>query len=405
MENNQLSESSADSFVPFFSHPLTTTHNRTMSDEFIPVNIPDLSGNEEKYVSECVRTGWISSFGSFVTRFEEGMAKLAGRKHGIAVSNGSDALELAVRALNIGEGDEIIVPAFSIISCTQAIVYNKAVPVLVDCDPENFNMKVEDLEGLITERTKAIMVVHTYGFPVDMDPVMELAKKHNLKVIEDAAEMHGQTYKGRPCGSFGDISTFSFYPNKHITTGEGGMVVVDDDKLNERCLLLRNLAFTPRRFVHEELGWNMRISNMQAALGVAQLERVDQFIANKREAGAYYTKEFQDLQDKLQLPVEKTDFADNIYWVYPLVLKDNVKVDAKEIMSRLGKKKIGSRPFFYSMHMQPVYHKMGLFTGKESFPVSEKISERGFYIPIGTAITKEQQARVVKALKEVMAEL
>lgn len=333
------------------------------------------------------------------------MSKFVGRKYGVAVSNGSDALELAIRALRIGKGDEVILPTFSIISCSQAIVYNGATPVVVDSDPVTFNMKVDEIEKVITERTKAIMVVHTYGYPVDMDPVLELAKKYNLKIIEDAAEMHGQTYKGKPCGSFGDISTFSFFPNKHVTTGEGGMLVMDDPELRQRCDLLRNLGFTARRFVHEELGWNMRISNIQAALGVAQLERVNSFIDIKRETGRYYTEQLQSLSDKLELPILKTEYSENIFWIYPLVLKDHVKADAIEVMKRLASKKIGTRPFFYSTHKQPVYIKMGIFTGNESHPVSERISERGFYIPMGTGITREIQDKVIAALKEVLADL
>uniref|UniRef100_A0A7S1KN62 Uncharacterized protein n=1 Tax=Percolomonas cosmopolitus TaxID=63605 RepID=A0A7S1KN62_9EUKA len=376
------------------------------NDNYIDVNIPDLTGNEKKYLAECVETGWISSFGPFIERFEKEMAQLAGRKHAVALSNGSDALELAVRALGIGNGDEIIIPDFCIISCSQAVVYNQATPVLVDCHPDTFNMNVNQIESKITERTKAIMVVHTYGFPVDMDPVLELAKKYNLKIIEDAAEMHGQTYKGKPCGSFGDISTFSFYPNKHVTTGEGGMVCVDDDELLKRCQSLRNLCFSPRRFVHDDLGWNMRMSNMQAAIGCAQMERVHDFIKVKRRAGRYYTEKLQDLQDKVQLPITSTDYADNIYWVYPLVLKDTVKVDAIEVMKRFQALGVGTRPFFYSQHKQPCFIKRGLFTGEETdYPVGARISDRGFYIPIGTAITQEQQDRVIEVMKKVFAEL
>ena len=260
--------------------------------KFIPVNEPDLSGNEKKYLQECIDTGWISSEGPFIERLESGLCQQTGRIHSFAVCNGSAALELAVKAVGIKPGDEIIMPTFTIISCALAVVRTGAVPVYVDADSQtwNMNMKVEDIKPLITERTKAIMAVHIYGLTVDMDPLLEIAKKHNLKVIEDAAEVIGQTYKGKPCGSFGDISTFSFYPNKHITTGEGGMVLTDDPKVAERCSSLRNLCFgRTDRFIHEDLGWNFRMSNLQAAVGVAQLERLNQTI-QKKEKLASFTK-------------------------------------------------------------------------------------------------------------------
>ena len=257
----------------------------------IPVNEPLLDGNEKKYLVECIDTGWISSEGPFVERFEEQFAARVKRRYGIAVCNGSAALDVAISALGIGSGDEIILPTFTIISCAAAIVRAGAVPVVVDCDPLSWNMDVNLIEANITARTRAIMVVHIYGFPVDMDPVLALAQKHGLKIIEDAAQMHGQTYKGKPCGSFGDISTFSFYPNKHITTGEGGMVVVDEPELAERCRSLRNLCFkTGKRFEHDELGWNFRMSNLQAAVGLAQLERLDEFVERKRQMGQRYTQ-------------------------------------------------------------------------------------------------------------------
>lgn len=367
----------------------------------IPVNEPLLNGNEKKYLNECIDTGWISSEGPFVQRFEQQLAARVGRKYGIAVCNGSVALDVAIAALEIGHGDEIILPTFTIISCAAAIVRSGAIPVVVDCDFDTWNLDVSQIEAKITSKTKAIMVVHIYGLPVDMNPLLSLAEKYGLKVIEDAAEMHGQTYRGRPCGSFGELSTFSFYPNKHITTGEGGMIVTDDQQLAERCYSLRNLCFQPqKRFIHEELGWNFRLSNLQAAMGVAQLERLDEFVAKKRQMGQLYTKLLSN-HPSLQLPVPQTDYATNIYWVYGIVLKDNVPFDAKEAMHRLSEYKIGTRPFFWSMHEQPVFQKMGLFQG-ECYPVAETIARRGFYIPSGLALTNEQIERVAQAVLEVL---
>lgn len=367
----------------------------------IPVNEPLLDGNEEKYLVECIRSGWISSEGPFIQQFESRFASIAGRKYGIAVSNGSVALEVSAAALGIGPGDEVIMPAFTIISCAAAIVRQGATPVLIEADPVTWNMDINLVEERITPRTKAIMVVHIYGLPTDMAPVLHLAEKYGLKIIEDAAEAHGQTYQDQPCGSFGDISTFSFYPNKHVTTGEGGMILTDSDALAERCRSLRNLCFQPgKRFVHEELGWNFRMSNLQAALGVAQLERLDEFVSIKRRMGARYTELLKGTPG-IQLPLEKTRYADNIYWVYGLVLDDALPFDGNDAMARLNELGVGTRPFFWSMHEQPVFRTMGLFAG-ERYPVAERIARRGFYVPSGMALTDEQIERVAAAVKEIL---
>lgn len=372
-----------------------------MSDDFIAVNTPLLAGNEKKYLLECVRTGWISSEGPFVGRFEEDMAKRVDRQAGVAVCNGSVALDVAVAALDIGPGDEVIMPAHTIISCAAAVFRTGALPVVVDCDPNTFNMRVEDVEARVTPRTKAIMVVHIFGLPVDMDPILKVAERHGLKIIEDAAEMHGQTYKGRPCGSFGDVSTFSFYPNKHVTTGEGGMIVTDDPAVAERCRSLRNLCFQPkRRFVHEELGWNFRITNLQAALGCAQLEQLDGFVKRKRRMGSLYTDLLEGTEG-IQLPLRSTDYAENIYWVYPIVLDDRIPFDAIEMMARMSRLGIGTRPFFYPIHKQPVFLKAGLFDA-ENHPVAERIGDRGFYVPSGMALSEREIRRVVDSVKTAL---
>jgi perosamine synthetase len=341
---------------------------------FIPVNEPLLDGNEKKYLLECIDTGWISSEGPFIKKFEDGVAAQVGRKHGIAVCNGTAALDVAIAALRLKPGDEVIMPTFTIISCIGEIVRAGAKPVLVDSDPVTWNM----------------------------DPILELAARHGLKIVEDAAEMHGQTYKGRPCGSFGDLSIFSFYPNKHITTGEGGMVLANDDALAEDCRSLRNLCFQPpRRFVHERLGWNYRMTNLQAALGVAQLERLEEFVGRKRAMGKRYTKALSSLS-QVQLPLPATNYADNIYWVYGMVLHDDVPFDAIEAMNRLAKLGVGTRPFFYPMHQQPVLREMGLFKG-EAYPVAEKLADRGFYIPSGMALNEDQMDSVIERVREVLS--
>lgn len=367
----------------------------------IPVNEPLLDGNERIYLEECVRTGWISSEGPFIGKFETGISQRVGRKYGIAVANGSAALDIAVAALRLERGDEVIMPSFTIISCAAAIVRSGATPVVVDCDPLTWNMTADHVAAAITSRTRAIMVVHIYGLPVDMDPILALAERYGLAIIEDAAEMHGQTYRGRPCGSFGTISTFSFYPNKLITSGEGGMLVTDDPELAERCRKLRNLCFEPtRRFVHDEIGWNYRMTNMQAAVGLAQLEKLDRTLQRKRQIGRRYTEALSG-GCKLQLPVGSTEYAESIYWVYAVVLDDSVPFDAFEAMEKLRKVNIGSRPFFWSMHEQPVFRRMGIFEGV-SCPVSERISRRGFYPPSGVALTDSQIDRVACELVKIV---
>lgn len=372
--------------------------------DFIPVNEPLLSGNEKKYLCECIDTGWISSEGPFVKEFEEKMSAAVGRKFGIAVSNGTAALEVAMQALGIGKGDEVIMPTFTIISCAMAVTKLGAVPVLVDSDLHTWNMNVNEIEEKITPYTKAVMIVHLYGLPVEVDSVLTLAKRYNLKVIEDAAEMHGQMYNGKPCGSFGDISTFSFYPNKHITTGEGGMVVTDDAGLAERCQMLRNLCFRKDiRYIHDEISDNYRFTNLQAAVGLAQLEQLEEFVERKHKMGKYYTEALKDVEG-LILPVEKTVYANNIYWVYGLVLEYSIKADNLRVQEMLAKEGISSRTFFWCMHEQPVYRREGLFQD-EHYPNAEYLARKGFYIPSGLALKEAQMERVVKTVKMIMHQI
>jgi perosamine synthetase len=356
---------------------------------FIPVNEPLLNGNEKKYLNECIDTGWISSEGPFVKRLEDNMAAYVGRKHAAAVSNGTVALDLAIEAMELNPGDEVIMPAFTIISCILGLVRRGIKPVLVDSDPDTWNMDVSHIEEKITAKTKAIMVVHIYGLPVDMDPVIELAHKYGLMIIEDGAEAHGLEYKGKKCGSFGDISIMSFYPNKHVTTGEGGMVLTDNERMYERCNSFRNLCHKPGfRFVHEELGYNYRMSNIQAAVGVAQLEKIEEHLQKKQEMGKLYQEIFRN-NEKFQKPLEKTSYAQNVYWVFGLVMDKSDKRSAHEVIEQLAKEGIGCRPFFYPMNLQPALKKLGLFEG-ESYPVAEWLYEKGFYVPSGLSLTEEQ---------------
>lgn len=376
----------------------------------IPVNEPLLGNRELEYVSECVRTGWISSAGRFIEEFEEKWAGYCGRGYGIAVSNGTVALQVAVACLGLKPGDEVIIPAFTIISCALAVVYNGGVPVLVDCDPRTWCMDVDQVKRNITERTRAIMPVHIYGHPVDMDPILDLAEKHGLAIVEDAAEVHGAEYlsrRGTPdstwrrCGNFGTLSCFSFYANKLVTTGEGGMVLTDDPNLAEKARSLRNLCFQAnRRFYHEELGFNFRLTNLQAALGLAQLERFEEIVARKRWIGQEYNRRLAGLKG-LQLPVEEP-WARNVYWMYGVVLAEETGMVATVFAQRLKDHGIETRPFFLGLHEQPVFHQRGLFV-QERFPVTERIARQGLYFPSGLALTSEQLDEVCAAVHEVLS--
>ena len=367
----------------------------------ILVNEPAFRGNEKKYLNECIDTGWISSEGPFIKRFEQEFSHYVDRQYGVAVSNGTAALEVALYAIDIRPGDEVIIPTFTIISCVLAILRLGATPVLVDIDPETWCMDVSQVEAKITAKTKAIMPVHIYGHPVDMDPLMQLAKQHQLKIVEDAAEVHGAEYKGQKCGSFGAISSFSFYANKLVTTGEGGMVVTDDPVIAERAQSYRNLCFIPQeRFLHEELGYNFRMTNLQAAVGVAQLEYIEQIVNFKREMGEYYRQKLS-LIEGLQLQIERP-WAKNVYWMYAVQMPESWGLSASVVMKALQQKGIGTRPFFRGMHQQPALLSRGFFQN-ESYPHAERAYQYGFYLPSGMTLTYEQIDQVTDALTTVLA--
>ncbi|WP_439816267.1 DegT/DnrJ/EryC1/StrS family aminotransferase [Zavarzinia sp. CC-PAN008] len=373
----------------------------TQANTPIPVNTPLLIGNERRYLADCIDSGWISSEGPYVARFEAAVAAGCARRHGIAVANGSAALDVAVAALGLGPGDEVILPSFTIVSCVLAVLHAGATPVVVDCDPLEWTLDIGHAAAAVTPRTRAIMAVHMYGLPVDMTALLALAARHGLAVIEDAAQAHGQTCDGRPCGGLGTISTFSFYPNKLVTTGEGGMVLTDDPALAERCRSLRNLCFdSRRRFVHEAMGWNVRMSNLQAAVGLAQVERLDQTVVRKRAIGHRYRQGLAGLAG-VQQPLAATARAENLYWVYGLVLDGGRTHDAEAAMARLGQRGIATRPFFWPMHEQPVFRRMGLFADT-ACPVAEHLARRGFYLPSGVGLTDAQVDRVVADVHAVL---
>lgn len=364
----------------------------------IPVNEPRIGSREIEYVMECLQTGWISSEGRFIQAFERSWADYCGMKFGVAVSNGTTALELAVACLDLQPGDEVILPTFTIISCAQAITYGGGMPVLVDSDPRTWCMDVAQIEAKITPRTKAILPVHIYGHPVDMGPLQAIARRHNLAIIEDAAEAHGGEYRGARCGSLGDISCFSFYANKIVTTGEGGMVLTNDETYAARLQSLRNLCFQKeRRFYHTALGHNYRMTNIQAALGLAQVEKIEESIQHKRWMGQEYGARLSQFKE-LQLPVEEA-WAKNVYWMYGMVLDTSTGMTAADFAKRLASRGIMTRPFFLGIHEQPVYLSRGLFVD-EHYPVAEHIARQGLYLPSGLSLTVEQLEEVCRVVGE-----
>jgi len=366
----------------------------------IPVNEPKLSDKETAYVLDCLNTGWISSAGKYIEAFEQRWADYCGMPYGVAMSNGTVALEAAVAVLDLQLGDEVIMPSFTIISCALAVVEYGGVPVLVDSDPETWCMDVSQVGQKITTKTRAIMPVHIYGHPVDMDPIRALAEKHGLVIIEDAAEAHGAEYKGAKCGSLGDVACFSFYANKIVTTGEGGMVLARDAKIVEKLRGQRNLCFKPeRRFYHTELGHNYRMTNIQAAIGLAQVEDIESRLTHKRWMAQSYTERLQNL-NQLQLPSEKP-WAKNVYWMYGVVLDESTGMNALEFAQLLKSKGVETRPFFLGMHEQPVFHNRGLFLG-ERYPEAERIAKHGLYLPSGSTLTMEQLQMVSDAIIEVL---
>lgn len=366
----------------------------------IPVCEPVLTKREEELVLDCVRSNWISSTGKYIDQFEYDWSAYCGMAHGIAVSSGTAALQIAIRMLDLEPGDEVIMPTFTIISCAQAVVASGAAPVLVDSNPVNWQMDVSQIRRKITSKTRAIMVVHIYGHPADMDAISSISEEFGLKIIEDAAEAHGAEYKGRKCGGFGDISIFSFYANKLITTGEGGMVLTQDAKTAERAMNIRNLCFQKsRRFYHEEIGYNFRMTNLQASLAIGQIERIEQIVEHKRAIARAYDERLGGLKG-ITLPVEEP-WAKNIYWVYGIVLEENTGLSAARFAERLSKAGIDTRPFFLGMHEQPVFQRMGLFKNQH-FPVAERLARQGLYLPAGLSLKESDIDAVCRAVKQCL---
>lgn len=372
-------------------------------NKFIPVCKPWLPGNEKKYVQEAMETEWISSQGKYIEKFEEEFSKFCGVSYGVSCTGCYAALHLACMAIGLKKGDEVIVSSFTMAAPLFAIIQTGAKTVLIDADNETYCIDASKIELAITNKTKAIMAVHIYGHPCEMSKILEIAEKYNLKIIEDCAEAHGAEYNGKKVGSFGDIACFSFYGNKIITTGEGGMAVTNNKEYYEKMKKLRNYAFEHPRFLHRELGVNYRMSNIHAAIGVAQMENAKTLVEARRNMGLRYNKLLKDVR-VIKLPVEKPG-CKNVYWMYGIVLKDEIKVSKDEIVERLKNKGVDTRNFFIPMHKQPVFLDGKIENSPNcngSYPVSEKIGERGFYIPSSSNLTDEEAEYVAEKLKEVL---
>jgi perosamine synthetase len=364
----------------------------------IPVWEPVLDGNERRYVLDCLETNWISSLGTYITRFEDTMARWCGVPHAVACSSCTTGLHLALTALGIGPGDEVVIPDFTLIVSANTVIQAGARPVLVDADPRTWCIDPAKIEAKVGPRTRAIMPVHMYGHPCDMEAILSIARRHGLFVIEDCAEAHGARIGDRLVGSFGDAACFSFYGNKILTTGEGGMVLCSDPALADRLRLLRNQAFDHPRFVHREIGFNYRLTNVQAAIGLAQAEKVDEKVERKREIARWYAEAFAGVED-VELPREAPG-AKNVYWMYGVKLGDTFRRGRDGVMAAMKEKGVETRAFFCPMHRQPVFQMSDARFPDVSgeYPVSDDLWKRGLYLPSGLGLTRAQVEEVVEKL-------
>ena len=367
-----------------------------LSRSIIPVCEPRLDGNEMKYVTNCIETNWISSAGRYIQDFEEAFAVACDCEYGAACANGTVALHLALATLGIGPGDEVIIPTFTMIATINAVAYTGATPVLVDSEPETWNMDIAQVEAKITPQTKAIIAMHTYGHPVDMDPIMDLARAHDIYVVEDAAEAHGARYKGRRIGGLGDCAAFSFYGNKIITTGEGGMVTTSNPDIARIVWNLRDHAFSEERhFWHKYLGFNYRMTNLQAAVGLAQTEQLDTFVQARRGNAAHYTSLLKKIPG-IVTPPEK-EWAENVFWMYGILVDDEFGMTRDDLRRWLAKRGIETRTFFIPMHVQPIYFQT--YKGQR-YPVAEMLCKRGMYLPSASSLTRSEIEFVVESIAE-----
>ncbi|MBI4436814.1 MAG: DegT/DnrJ/EryC1/StrS family aminotransferase [Candidatus Omnitrophica bacterium] len=362
--------------------------------KIIPVCEPRLSGREGEYLAECLKTNWISSGGPFVPAFEEAFSVQCGCRYGIACTSGTTALHLAMATLGLGRGDEVILPTFTMIATANAVAYTGAKPVLVDSEPKTWNIDIEQIEMKITSRTKAIVPIHTYGHPADMDPLVSLSQRKNLVVIEDAAHAHGAEYKGKRAGGFGQAACFSFYANKIITTGEGGMITTNDEAFAEKARMLRDHAFSKERhFWHKVAGFNYRMTNLQAAIGLAQTEQFDSLVEARIKNAEIYEALLKETPG-LTLP-PRTPGIKNVFWMYAILVEKEFGISRDALRQRLASKGIETRTFFIPIHLQPIYRRKY----RREFPVSEELCEKGMYLPSAPTLTKKDIERIALEIR------
>ena len=368
----------------------------------VAVSQPVLDEHDAGCINDALAKGAISGFfGDYLPQFEREFAEYCGCEFGVSTTSGTTAIHLALAMLGIGEGDEVLVSTLTNMATFFPVIYQGAKPVPIDIEPDTLNLDPGLLEAKITPRTKAIIVVHLFGHPVDMDPVMAVARKHGLFVIEDAAEAHGATYKGRKVGGIGDVGCFSFYANKIITTGEGGMITTNNRSWADKARNLKGLAFGEQmKFMHQAIGYNYRMTNLQAALGHAQFSRIEKFIAARRQVASFYSQRFANL-DTLSLPVEKS-YARNVYWMYHVVLQGNAADRRGEVMDKLQRQGVETREGFIPFNMQKIFIERG-WTRPDECPRANEVAMRGFYIPSGAGLADDELEYVAGSLISVLA--
>ena len=379
--------------------PLVSKLGAQQATRRIPVAAPALVGREKEYVLDCLESTWISSSGEYISRFENGFAEFCGVRHALSCTNGTVSLHLALLALGVGPGDEVIVPTLTYVATGNTVLYCGATPVFMDAEPDTWNLDSGRLQEAITPRTKAIVVVHLYGHPTDMDPVLALARKHGIAVVEDAAEAHGALYRDRRVGTIGDIATFSFYGNKIITTGEGGMVVTDDDELAARVRLLKGQGQDPeRRYWFPVVGFNYRMTNIAAAIGLAQLERIDWHLERRREVAGWYRELLKDCEQLTLSP--ELRWARSSFWMNCALLAEDARVGRDEVMALLAKAGVETRPFFYPLHTLPPFRR---FADAETYPVADSLARRGLNLPSGALLSRDDVEYVAEAIRAVVS--
>jgi len=370
--------------------------------KIIPVNTPVITFKDTRAVSSVLKKNWVSSEGPEVKIFEKKFSKFIGKKYSIAVSSGTAALEITIKGLNFKKNDEIIVPNFTIISNALAVLKEGLKMKLVDCNKDNWNMNLSEIKKKINNKTRAIIATHIYNFPLRVDLLKKICKKKKIIIIEDAAEVVGQKINNKLCGSFGDVSVFSFYANKQITTGEGGMISTNDKKLYEKFVSLRNLCFGKKnRFNHEDIGWNYRMSNIQASLGVSQLKRINQIVKKRHLIGYKYYSKLKN-NPNIYIPGPTTNYSKNIYWVVAIVIiNTKLNIDAKKMIQKLNRFGIQTRPFFWPMHKQKILKKYK-FSKSKQYKNSEYISKYGLYLPSSLSIKKTEISYICKKINEIL---